>query len=376
MLVVPFMALRNVLFACSLTACACGGSPASEAKSPVAQAPQPSPATQATSGVASPPETPSARTSVSPTDVEKAHRLVMATIACWLGGVWSDAEGATEEARAADAERRCHDLIATVYGADDKARYERLRAVEAAEISELKEKILSTAHKDGVDAARQQQLATFFDAVSAAERETMYARRAADRIKKDIEGERKPGKRGPDEAQSPGPLGESKAFDALLKLDVGDLTHEARAIAILCAMDRMEIARGLPKHLKVYVVERPYEALFGVTPPEVPKDPSASLKGGAWLAYISSVANAAGHPVSDRAKSLPDRELLAWGGALAGLADKLRTEAQDLSGATDLKRVSLAVVQRLDNEYRDSESAVQREPEPAGPPRHLGKPSR
>jgi uncharacterized protein YpuA (DUF1002 family) len=98
------------------------------------------------------------------------------------------------------------------------------------------------------------------------------------------------------------------------------------------------------------------------------------MKGGAWLSYLTSVAKAAGHPVPDRAKSLADQELLAWGGTLAGLADKLNAEAQGISDATDLKRASFAVVQRIENEYRDSQSAVEREPEPAGPPRHLGKP--
>ncbi|HEX7668066.1 MAG TPA: hypothetical protein VF395_00700 [Polyangiaceae bacterium] len=81
--------------------------------------------------------------------------------------------------------------------------------------------------------------------------------------------------------------------------------------------------------------------------PDVPRDAQKPLKGGAWLGYLTAVASAAKHPVPNEAKSLRDRELLAWGGALAGLADRLRAEAALVSDVTDLKRVSEAVVRRL-----------------------------
>lgn len=365
-----------IAIACSLVTSACGASQTSSptnVAAPAQPSPEPSPATAAAASATAPS---TGETAPPAATGEEAHRLVVAAVACWLGGVWSDAEGASEEARAADAERRCHELVTRIHGTDDKARYERLRAVEAAEVSDVKAKILDVARKDPVDARRVQQLGSLFDAAADAQRETMTARRAADRVKKDIEGERQPGKLTEDEVAAVAPLSESKAFDALVNIDLGDLTREARAIAILCAMDRMETARGLPKHLKVYVLEEPFRVYFGVAAPDVPRDARTPLKGGAWLAYITSVANAAGHPVPDRAKSLADRELLAWGGAFEGLADKLRTEADALSDATELKRVSQAVVRRLDIEYRASDTAARREPEPAGPPRHLGKPNR
>lgn len=88
-------------------------------------------------------------------------------------------------------------------------------------------------------------------------------------------------------------------------------------------MDRTQIARGLPKHLKIYVLEGPYSVLFGVPAPDVPKDVTRCLKGGTWLAYITAVAKAAGHAVPDRAESLPDRELMTWGGG--ALADSPTT---------------------------------------------------
>jgi len=307
---------------------------------------------------------------------ERAHQLLISLVSCWLGGVWSDAEGVPEEMRAADAERRCHQVTNRLYGTDDKLRYERLRALDVAELAAAKEKIMAAARGDAADERRMAQLGVLFDAVAAVERENLTARRAADRIKKDIEGERMPGKLSDDEVAAVVPLGESTALLALLGLDAGDLTQEARALAILASMDRMEIARGLPKHMKVYVLERPFGALFGVPSPEVPRDARTPLKGGAWLEYITTVAENAQHPVPPAAKSLTDRELLAWGGTLAGLADQLRAKLAEISDATELKQIATAVVQRLDNEYRNSQNAVRLAPEPSGPPRHLGHPTR
>ncbi len=289
---------------------------------------------------------------------EEAHRLVTATVACWLGGVWSDAEGITEAARSADAERRCHQLITRVYGTYDQARFERLRALDPVEVSDLQTKILAVARMDTVDHAREQRLGMLFDAVANAQRENMIARRAADRVKKDAAGDRELIKLTGDEVAAVEPLNDARAFEALFMLDAGELSHEARALAILCAMDRMETARGLTKHLKVYAVARPFAVLFSTPTPAMPTDARQSLVDGTWLTYISSVAAAASHPVSAAAKTPSDRELLAWGGTLEGLADKLRVEAEQISDETPLKRVSEAIVRRIDAEYRASETTV------------------
>jgi hypothetical protein len=283
-----------------------------------------------------------------------AHQLAVEAIACWLGGVWSDAEGVAQEDRAANAQRRCQKLVRDVYGSYDEARYARLRALDAAEVLELKRRILAAAGAG----ALAQQLSTFIDLVADAERETVNVRRSGDRVKKDIDGERVGTSLTVDEAAAVEPLSEAKAFEALLKSDVGELSHEARAVAMLSAMDRMETARGLTKHLKVYAIERPMTALFDAPGAAVPRDAHQPLKGGAWLSYLTAVASAAGHPVPKSARSLQDRELLAWGGVLDGLADKLRSEAGQISEAPELKRVAEAVVGRLDIEYRASEASL------------------
>jgi hypothetical protein len=300
----------------------------------------------------------SAAASEAATDPERAHKLAVAAVGCWLGGVWSDAEGVDDETRAANAQRRCQKLVRDVYGNYDQARYERLRALDAVEVSELKRRILGTAGGGALDTAGSQQLSTFIDLVADAERETVNARRAGDRVKKDIDGERVGANLTDDEAAAVEPLSEAKAFEALLRSDLGDSSHEARAVAVLCAMDWMETAPGLTKHLKVYAIERPMTALFNAPTADVPRDAHKSLKGGAWLNYLTAVANAAGHPVPKNARSPQDRELLAWGGVLDGLADKLRLEAGQISEATELKGIAEAVVGRLDTEYRASKASV------------------
>jgi hypothetical protein len=55
---------------------------------------------------------------------------------------------------------------------------------------------------------------------------------------------------------------------------------------------------------------------------------------------------------------LDSQELLAWGGALEGIADRLRTQRAQIPEKTELWRVVDGVVRRLDTEYRASEASV------------------
>jgi len=334
---------------------ACGGSAvgqtAASSPTPTVSATPPADAT-APPVAAAPVETqPSAKKG-------EAHQLAIGAVACWLGGVWSDAEARTEEARGTEADRRCDAFVNRLYGSYDKTRTERLRALDPVEVSSLKDKISAAAQAESLGSARAAELGKFIDVVADAEREVTLARRAGDRVKKDIEGERESGKLTTDEADAVAPLGESAAFNTLLTVDLGELTAEARAIAVLCAMDRMETARGLTKHLKVYAVERPYSAFFNVAPPDVPRDAHKPLKPGTWLAYLTSVAAAAGHAVPEHVKAVQDREALAWGGVLVGLADKLRAQTPSLSDETELKKVAEGITRRIENEYRSSEAGI------------------
>ena len=343
----------SLLVACGLGMIACSGATGT-VETPPPASDQPLQVLNPVASVAEPKATAPAPTWTS----EEAHRLLTATVACWLGGVWSDAEGVDEATRSKDAERRCHQLVERVYGTDDPARYERLRAVDPVEVSELKTKILATARIDTVDHAREQQLGALLDAMANAERESMIARRAGDRVKKDATGEREHVSLTTDEAAAVDPLNDARAFESLFTLDAGELTSEARALAILCAMDRMETARSLSKRLKAYAMARPFAVLFSTPTPAMPADPQQPPVDGTWLTYITSVAAAAGHPVLTAAKTATERELLAWGGAVEGLADKLQVETQQLSNETALKRVSEAIVRRINAEYRASEATI------------------
>ncbi len=302
-------------------------------------------------------ERPAAR-APAPQTKEEAHRLVMASVACWLGEVWSDAPAASEQARSDAAEQRCQQLVVRVHGSSDQAADERLRAIDPSEVSQLKDKLIALAQDDSVDSDREQELCSFLNAAAEVERETIAVRQLGKRLKGDTEGGKGRFRLTADEVAAMVPLTEGKAFDALLTADVGELTAEARAVALLCAMDRTETARGLTRPLNMYAVEGPYSALFHVPAPDVPRDETEPLTRGTWLAYLSSVAFAAGHPVPDWTKSVQDRQLLAWGAVYDGLAHKLRDEIDHLSDATDLKRVAQAGVLRLAAEHHALEATT------------------
>ncbi len=287
-----------------------------------------------------------------------AHRLVIAAGACWLGGLWSDAQGVSDIERSDASKKHCGDLIKQAYGSDVQDRVERIRALDAVEVAELAGKLDSAARAENLDASRATQLRRQLNLIADAEREVMYARRAGDKVKDDIAVPKPTGKRKADETSAASPLSETRGFEALMAADGGDLHHELRAFALLLAMDRMELARGLPKHLKVLAVRGPIATLFGVTGPALPEDPTRPPAGGAWLAYLTNVAKAVGHPVPAQARTLRDQELLAWGGTLMGFADKLRVEAQDISAETELRQVVEAVVRRLETQYRADEAAM------------------
>jgi hypothetical protein len=353
----------SLLFACSLTVSACAAAPA----------PQATAASSPTAGVQGQPLPMASSASASQARVatktrEEAHRLAVATVACWLGGLWSDAEGVADEPeRARTSDQRCHDLVHRIYGSDDPVHYERLRALEPVEVSEIIARIQAVARTDEVDAARERQIGTMLQGVADAEREMMLARRAGDKVKFDVKVERPRMKLTADEEAAVAPLRDGKAFDALLTLDAGDLTHESRAVAILVAEDRMKTADGLPKHLKVFAVDEPFFTLFRVPAPEVSSD-ATPLKGGVWLNYLTTVAKAAGHPVPTKVESLRDKELSAWCGTLTGLADRLRAESYQVSDTTDMKRILGAVVRRIGSECHLSEEGIGT-PQPAPPER-------
>jgi hypothetical protein len=194
----------------------------------------------------------------------------------------------------------------------------------------------------------------------------MVARRAGDRIKRDLD--REPDKLSTDEVEAVAPLRSHVKLDALYKLDAGGLSKEAHALALLCALDRVEIARGLPKHLKLYAVADSFQLLFGVPVPDVPADATKKLVPGTWLRFLSDTAAAAGHPVSEKAKKPKQKDALAWAGMLEGFSDKLKAESDGVAPTTDLNTVVTAVLHRLEMEFKAQQAAeTTKEAKPAPP---------
>jgi hypothetical protein len=262
--------------------------------------------------------------------------------------------------RAQASQARCHEVVRDVYGKDDAARYEQLRAFEPSVVGEVAGKLETLARQDSTEASRGPALAALVQAIAAAQREAMYARRAGAKVKRDLD--REPSKLSSDEVGAVAPLRDTRMLKALLDFKADDLTPEAHALGILSATDRMEIARELPKHLKIYAVAGANQLLFGVQPPPVPADATEPLKPGTWLAYLLGVARAAGHPVPDSAKTPKQKDPLAWTGTLEGYADKLRGDVDRLPPASRLHQVASVVVQRLDAEYKSTVSTLTEPP--------------
>jgi hypothetical protein len=292
----------------------------------------------------------------------EAERLVIGATSCWMGGMWSDALGEQASAppgtgmavagdtREAGIQRRCEAALVHLYGVVDPMQYRQLRAVDPIVVDALAARVRAVASTDRIDATRVEPLVKLLRAVADAERENVLARGPADDVKKDEARLSTQDERAQDKTIAAEALQKTADIQALLTLDAGDLTHEARAIGLLCALDRLDIARKLPKHLKVLAVGGPFVPVFGVQPPQVPDAPTAPIPTGTWPGYLIAVAGAAGHAVPTTATDPLDRESLAWGGVLQAFADRLRTEQVAVSARTPLPLVLGHVADRLDKE--------------------------
>jgi hypothetical protein len=342
---------------CSAILLACGGEAPPPAAAPSANV-TPSATPPAASAASSAPAP-----ATAPATQEEAHKLAILAASCWFGGLWADALGEQDQAKQSGIEARCHDLATRVWSTDDKSHVEQVRALETSAVADVVAKVDLLAKTDAVDARRRAALVTLATALGDAQKETMLARRAADRVKRDLDKE--PDKLTADETDAVVPLRSHAKIEALYRLDAGDVSAEARALALLCALDRVEASRGLPKHLKLYAVADEFKLLFGVAIPDVPADASKKLVPGTWLTFLTQTASAAGHPVSDKAKTARERDALAWAGMLEGMSDKLKAEANGVSPTTDLNKVVTVVLHRLEAEYRAQQAAETTKQKPA-----------
>jgi hypothetical protein len=280
-----------------------------------------------------------------------AHDLVIATASCLLGPLWAEAEGESggAERRAATA-KRCASVVHTVTSEDDPTKVEALRMLDASITDPLVAKVKELDDQNG-------ELAKFAAALVATARESAAARRAAAKLRADIERikndkdkaaarERDADRLSADEANVVPALRTGTGLDSLAHYS-GAYAAEAHAAAVLFALSRVRAAQDLPKHMKLYTVAPAYSAIFGVQPPPLPSNAKDKLKPGAWLAYVTSVAAACGHPVPETAKKPKEREPLAWAGVLEGFSDRLKADQPQIKDA-GLADVVKFVIERLD----------------------------
>jgi hypothetical protein len=286
---------------------------------------------------------------------EQAYALFIEAAGCWLGGQWGDALGERDQTKHAGEESRCRDLEKHVWSTEDTPHYEQLRALEMNAVADVLAKVEDTAKAEGADAARREALVRLTSALADEQKELMLARRAADRVKRDLD--REPEKLTGDEVDAVARLRAHAKLDALLKFDAPGLSHQARALALLGALDHVEFARALPKHLKLYAVAEEFQLLFGVNIPDVPQDATKKLVPGTWLAFLTDTARAAGYPASADAKTPRERDAQAWAGMLEGLHDKLHAEADAIAPATELSHVVTVAMHRLEAEYHAQQAA-------------------
>jgi hypothetical protein len=281
---------------------------------------------------------------------QEAHRLVISAAGCWSSGIWSEALGEEDLTRQRAIEVRCRDLERRVWVGAQESHYDQLCALQASAVAEVVAKVDETATNDRVDDTTRGALVRLASALAEAERELMLARRAAGRVTGDLDHE--PEKLNADEVAAVAPLRAHAKLDELLKLDSGALSKEAHALGLLVALDRVEFARSLPKHLRPYAVADELQSIFGVTPPDLPQDANGKLVAGTWLRFLSETAAAAGYPVDDNATTSRERDALAWAGMLQGFSDKLKADADPISSSTDLGRVVTVTFHRLEADYK------------------------
>ncbi len=285
------------------------------------------------------------------------YKLGLMATACWMGGVWSDAEGAAPASWRERDDQRCRDLVVTVYGEMNPARYQQLRENEARAVEDLLAKISA-----GEPAASRSRTVSLFRDVAAAAHEGMLARRAADRVKVDYDAEAVEAKLTDDQRLAARALAEHHAIEKLLV--VSDRTAaDRRALGLLFALDRMEMARGLPKQLKFFALGHVLTTVFDVAPPPADVlEPNANPRPGAWLSYIGGVAaRLEAPPPAGPGVTNKTRETMAWTAVGRGFAQRLRLEVGQLPGQAvpELSRAATAVATRLESQRATAEGLTQ-----------------
>jgi hypothetical protein len=280
------------------------------------------------------------------------YELGLLAAACWMGRSWSDTEKASASEGVKRDEVRCRDLVISIYGRVDQPLYDQIRVNDPQSIDDLLAKIRATEPAE----TRDRTVALFRD-VAAAARENLLAHRAADRVKLDYDADAVETKLTADEKAAAAILAQHGALERLLVTPQPG-TADRRLLGLLVAVNRMDIARDLPKQLKFYALGHVLTTVFDTPPPPRTVNPTVTPAPGAWLVYLSGVAARAGRPVSDSpALTQSTRETLAWTGVGEGFADRVRSQLPTLpdDAAPELSRIATTVAARLDAERASAE---------------------
>lgn len=247
--------------------------------------------------------------------VRRVHSILSFSTACWL----------------ARDEGKCKELIVLADGKDNPDEMAPLRAIDGNVTREMSEKIEKFAHADGMPFGQATAAGKLFSAIVDAQRESLAARKAAESIKTDPDSE----KVGAGDTVAVKDLKPTFALEALDKFDQAPYAKDAKALALLTALDRIKAAANLPKHLKLFAVAGPYKIVFGVEP-SIKMDEPRPIRPGTWLAFEMQTAAAAGHPVPAATTDPKEQARLAWAGILEGFSDRIQAAKAPDSPLADL----------------------------------------
>lgn len=245
--------------------------------------------------------------------VQRVNSILSLSTACWLGR----------------DEGKCKELIVLADGKENPEELAPLAAIDGNVTREIAGKMETFARQDGMDDVKTAQ--KLFAAIVDAQREAAVARKAAEGIKAGPDAD----KVATGETVAAKDLKPTFALEALYGIDVGVYTKDAKAIALLTALDRARSAGQLPKHLKLFAVAGPYKIVFGVEP-SIKMDEPRPIRPGTWLAFEMQTAAAAGHPVAGGTTDPKDQAKQAWEGILAGFADRIKASQSPDTPLADL----------------------------------------
>jgi hypothetical protein len=284
---------------------------------------------------------PSATAAVSSAELAprgRAHDIVLRAASCWLDGLWSDAVGEKPARREAATHERCALLLAAVdRPADDE---DALRRVSPLLVDAIVRQLWRVSLTDERDPALARELASLLDDVANASREIQRMGVVVETVRAAPPAQATDRTAMLAQAQA---LRDASAVRSLLRAR-GPFAGDAHALGLMFALDRMSLARALPRGLAIDAVSGVFLDVFGVV---APKSDGSDAQ---WGDYLAAVASAAGHPVGGETLSEPlaHREAVAWDGILRGFAERLR--ASDPSAA--LAYVAAGAADRIDPTHR------------------------